>query len=133
MPIDNIFRRVLLLEDEPIICKVLARTLKADGMEVDIACNGLIAKEKIDAGNKYDIFIFDIRTPIISGNQLFEYLETKYPEFINKVVFTTGDCLNTTTAAFLERVKRPFVMKPYAPEQIKSLITQVLKLELSPV
>jgi DNA-binding response OmpR family regulator len=43
--------RVLLLEDEPIICRAASRTLINHGFEVDIAANGLIAKEKVDMHN----------------------------------------------------------------------------------
>jgi CheY-like chemotaxis protein len=116
-------KKVLLLEDEPIICRIISRTLAACGFSVEVAPNGLIAKEKIEAG-QYDLFIFDIRTPIINGMQLYEYLEQKHPELTKKVVFTTGDSLSTTTKKFLDRVNRPFLFKPYTPEQIKNLITQ---------
>ena len=130
MPANNILGRVLLLEDEPVICKVVTRMLKAEGLDIDVANNGLIAKEKIEAGNEYNLFIFDIRTPVIDGMQLFEFLEKKYPALTQKVIFTTGDCLNAATSTFLERVKRPFLVKPFVPDQIKSLMKQVYDWEL---
>jgi hypothetical protein len=58
--------------------------------------------------------------------QLYEYLEKEHPELTDKVIFATGDYVNTTTRTFLERVKRPFLAKPYTPAQIKSMIQQVL-------
>lgn len=66
--------RILLLEDEPIIGQITKRTLTADGFEVDVAVNGIMAKEKI-ADNRYDLCIFDIRTPGMNGIQLYQYLE----------------------------------------------------------
>jgi len=121
---DNKNNRVLLLEDEPVICNIITRALATSGLGVDVAQNGLIAKEKIDAANKYDLFILDIRTPIINGIQLYEYLEQKHPELTDKVMFTTGDSLNAATKKFLNRVNRPFLFKPYTPEQIKNMIAQ---------
>ncbi len=118
--------RVLLLEDEPIIGRIIKRTLSAEGFEVDVAENGLIAKEKINADNNYDILLFDIRTPLINGIQLYEYLEQDHPDLTGRVIFATGDYMNTTTSAFLERVNRPFLAKPYTPTQIKGMIQQVL-------
>ena len=58
-------KTILLIEDEPIISRVCVKTLTADGYEVDIATNGLIAK---DMANKkvYDVFLSDIRTPEMS-------------------------------------------------------------------
>jgi DNA-binding response OmpR family regulator len=118
--------RVLLLEDEPIIARVVTRFLVADGIEVDLAVNGLIAKEKINSDSKYDIFIFDIKTPVINGIQLYEYLEREHPELIDSVIFATGDSLNETTKTFLERTKCPWISKPYTPMQIKNTVRQHL-------
>jgi DNA-binding response OmpR family regulator len=120
--VNNVNNKVLLLEDEPVIGRVLDRVLGADGFKVDIALNGLVAKEKINSENNYDILIFDIRTPVINGIQLYEYLEKERPELTGKVIFTTGDCLNVKTKAFLDRVNRPYLAKPYSPTQIKSFI-----------
>jgi DNA-binding NtrC family response regulator len=119
-------RRVLFLEDEPIISKVVTRILAADGFEVDVANNGQVAKDKINSGTGYDLFIFDIKTPIINGIQLYEYLEKDHPELTEKVIIATGDSLNDTTKKFLERVNRPFLAKPYTLAQIKTTVHQVL-------
>lgn len=118
--------RLLLLEDEPIIARVVTRFLAADGFEVEIAVNGQIAKEKIDSDSKYDICIFDIKTPVISGIQLYEYLEKEHPELTDSVIFATGDSLNEATKSFLERVKCPWISKPYTPVQIKNTVRQLL-------
>jgi CheY-like chemotaxis protein len=122
--------RVLLLEDEPIICRAASRTLINHGFEVDIAANGLIAKEKVDMHNEYEFFIFDIKTPIMNGIQVFEYLEKEYPELANRVIFTTGDSLGSTTKNFLDRVNRPFLSKPYTPSQLVTLIGEVFSVKV---
>jgi DNA-binding NtrC family response regulator len=119
-------RKVLFLEDEPVISKVVTRILMADGFEVDVANNGQIAKDKINSGAVYDLFIFDIKTPIINGIQLYEYLEKEHPELTDKVIIATGDSLNEATKGFLERVNRPFLAKPYTLAQIKTTVHQVL-------
>jgi len=124
---DNIKPRVLLLEDEPIIARVVTRFLTADGFDVDIAVNGLIAKEKINSGSKYELFIFDIKTPVISGIQLYEYLEQEHPELTDSIIFATGDSLNETTKTFLEQTKCPWICKPYTPIQIKNTVRQHLE------
>lgn len=124
-------RRVLLLEDEPIVGRATARTLMTEGFEVDIAYNGLIAKDKIDADNRYDVMIFDIKTPAMNGMQLYEYLEQVYPELTKRVIFITGDSLGASTKTFLERVQRPFLNKPFTPTQLKNLITETLTVKLS--
>ena len=129
MPDKNQIRKVLVLEDEPIITKVLSRIFKAADMAADMADNGLSAREKIDAGKEYDVFIFDIKTPIISGIQLYEYMEKFYPDATRRVIFMTGDYLNGITYSFLERIKRPFLNKPFTPDQVMDLVNRVLQQE----
>lgn len=125
-------KRVLVLEDEPVIGRILERVLRAEGFEVDLAANGRIAREKIDTGAAFDVFIFDIRTPVFSGIQLYEYLEKTHPAFTDRVIFATGDYLNTNTRAFLEKDGKRYIAKPYTPAQIKSLVKQVLEGHPSP-
>jgi DNA-binding NtrC family response regulator len=120
-------KRVLILEDEPVITKVLSRTLKFNGFTVDTAENGVTAQEKIDAGETYDLLVFDIKTPVVSGIQLYEHLEKEHPELTDKVIIMTGDCLNTSTNLFLERVKRPVVSKPFTPDQMLDEINRLLE------
>ena len=122
--IENRFR-VLLLEDEPTIGRATSRILLTEGFDVDIAINGLIAKDKIDADDNYEFFIFDIKTPIMNGIQLYEYLEQEHPELIERVIFITGDSLGAVTEDFLERVNRPFLSKPYSPTQLIAFIREV--------
>ena len=117
--------KVLILEDEPIIGRVTARTLVAIGFEVDIAVNGLIAKEKI-ASNKYDLCIFDIRTPGMNGIQLYEWMEQAHSDLIDRVIFSTGDSLGVGTKAFLDRIGNPSLPKPYTPTQLRSVVRETL-------
>jgi DNA-binding NtrC family response regulator len=117
-------RGVSLMEDEPIICRVTSRILATDGCDVDVAINGLIVKDKIDADKKYEFLIFDIRKPAISGIQLYEYLEQVYPELASRVMFTTGDSMGVATKKFLERVHRLFLSKPYTPTQLRNLVRE---------
>jgi DNA-binding NtrC family response regulator len=133
MPDKNLTRRVLVLEDEPIISRIILRILKAAGLEVDIAGNGLVAKEKINTGVVYDLYIFDIKTPIISGMQLYEDIKATHPELTKKITFISGDYLSGATCEFLERVKRPFLAKPFTPDQLMKLVKQVLQPELTTV
>ena len=65
MVTENNKKRILAIDDEPIISRVSMRVLKADGFEVDIANNGLVAKEM--AGKvKYDLYLCDIRMPAMN-------------------------------------------------------------------
>jgi CheY-like chemotaxis protein len=118
-------RRALVVEDEPVISHICRRILIAEGFDVDIAMNGLIAKKLVD-DKSYDLCLSDIRTPAMDGTQLYQYLEQKHPELARRVIFTTGDVMSGYIAQFLEGTKRPCLPKPFTPDELKQVIRDVL-------
>ena len=114
-------RRALVVEDEPVISWLCQRILIAEGFDVDIAMNGLIAKKMVD-DKSYDLCVSDIRTPDMNGIQLYEYLEQEHPELARRVIFTTGDVMSGSIAQFLNENKRPFLPKPFTRDELKQAI-----------
>ena len=117
-------KRALVIEDEPIIGRVCRKTLAADGFDVDIALNGLTAKEMADR-NVYDLYVSDIRTPQMNGIEFYHYLKKAHPELASRVIFTTDDVLSTDVRAFLEEFKGPFLPKPFTPEELRKAVGEV--------
>lgn len=118
-------RRILVVEDEPVISELCRRMLMAEGFDVDIAMNGSIAKKMVD-DKSYDLCLSDIRTPAMDGIQLYQYLEQEHPELARRVIFTTGDVMSGSIAQFLEGIKRPFIPKPFTPDELKQVIRDAL-------
>ncbi|MCD6567460.1 MAG: response regulator [Dehalococcoidia bacterium] len=115
-------KRVLVVEDEQVISDVCSRVLVGEGLEVDIAVNGMEAEDKLQERNDYDLILIDIRTPVMNGKQLYQWLEEKHPELLGGVIFTTGDVMGGDTLSFLERVARPFLAKPFTPGQLRDIV-----------
>ncbi len=118
-------RRALVVEDEPVISQICRRILMAEGFDIDTAMNGLIAKKMVD-DKSYDLCLSDIRTPAMDGIQLYEYLEQEHPDLARRVIFTTGDVMSGYIAQFLEGTKRPFLPKPFTPDELKQAIRDAL-------
>jgi len=114
----------LVVEDEPLISRVCQKTLSTEGFEVDIAMNGLIAKEMV-ANKNYDLFLSDIRTPQMNGIEFYRYLEEEYPAMAGKVIFTTGDILSGNIDTFLKEVNKPFLPKPFLPDDLKQIVRKL--------
>jgi DNA-binding response OmpR family regulator len=114
-------KKVLVVEDEPTIAKVCVRTLTAEGFDVDIAVNGKIACYWLDKG-MYDLCLIDIRTPEMNGMELYQQMQEHYPQMTNRVIFTTGDVINDQVKVFLEETGRPFLAKPFTPEELRSAV-----------
>jgi DNA-binding response OmpR family regulator len=112
---------VLVVEDEPGIAAVCMRILSRQGFQVDIAANGEVALEMWRRKN-YDLCLSDIRTPRMNGIELYRQLETERPEAVKTFIFTTGDTLSTNVKTFLEETGRPYLPKPFAPENLRAIV-----------
>jgi CheY-like chemotaxis protein len=119
-------KQALVIEDEPMICRVCTKTLVNEGFEVDVAANGQIAKEMSDK-KEYDLYFSDIRTPGMNGIDFFNYLKSKYPQFVERVIFTTGDILSGDVKKFLQDSAVPFLPKPFTPDELRTIVRQVIK------
>ena len=119
-------KKILVVEDEPAISDVCRRVLVNEGFEVNIAVNGEVAQDMI-VSKHYDLCLIDIRTPAMSGKELYRWLEEKHPDVANRVVFTTGDLMGGDTQLFLEQAARPFLPKPFAPSELKAIMSKALE------
>jgi len=119
-------KRILVVEDEPAICQVCLRTLTAEGYDVDIAVNGAIAEEMLGETD-YDLCLVDIRTPVMNGKELYQHMLDKRPDFAGKVIFTTGDVLDEELTSLLNGSKRPYLPKPFTPDELRSIVKEALE------
>ena len=118
--------RILVVEDEPAVCQVCQRILTSEGFEVDIAVNGDVAQDML--GKKdYDLVLIDIRTPVMNGKQLYQVIIEKHPKLANSVIFTTGDVIGKDTTTFLAQTDRPFLSKPFTPDELKTIAKETLR------
>ena len=119
-------KRILIVEDEPAISDVCRRILTGEGFEMDIAVNGKVAQDMLKE-KQYDLCLFDIRTPVMDGKELYQWLKEKHPQQASRVIFTTGDVMSGDTQSFLEQASRPFLPKPFTPAQLKAIMREALK------
>jgi CheY-like chemotaxis protein len=118
-------KSILVVEDEPIIAKICTRTLSSEGFQVESAVNGKVALGILNQ-KKYNLCLIDIRTPTMNGVELYEHLEENYPEMTSRVIFTTGDVLSSNIKTFLEKTNRPYLPKPFTPDELRAIVKRVL-------
>ena len=119
-------RRILVLEDEPAIGGICQRVLAGEEFEVDIAVNGKIAQDML-MKKPYDLCLLDIKTPAMSGKEFYQWLEKTHPQLLNKVIFTTGNVMGGDTMIFIEQTGKPFLPKPFTPDELKAVVRDALK------
>ncbi|MGW8782615.1 response regulator transcription factor [Streptomyces sp. NPDC055796] len=61
--------RVLVVEDEPLLAKLIADGLRRDGLTVDVAADGLEALEKLRFA-AYDVMVLDRDLPGLHGDEV---------------------------------------------------------------
>jgi CheY-like chemotaxis protein len=72
-------KRILLVDDEPMVLRVLRLQLQNAGYEVDTAPNGMVALERIRESAP-DVVITDIEMPKMSGEELCKALHVEFPD-----------------------------------------------------
>ena len=118
--------RVLLIDDEPEICELLIDFLEDSGLAVETACNGQDALRLI-AARDFDAIVCDLRMPGMDGPALFDQVARERPAMVSRFIFGTGDLLSESSHKFLKECNRPFLEKPFMPEQVRRLVKQVVR------
>jgi len=77
--------------------------------------------------NQYDLCLIDIRTPEMNGKELHQWLQEKHPQQADRVIFTTGDVMGGDTTTFIEQTGRPFLPKPFTPNELKAKVREAIK------
>ena len=110
-------RRVLVVEDEALICVDTADTLEHQGFEVHVALSGEDALRRLRKGLAIDILFTDVNLAgAMDGMTLARFAREMNPALV--VVYTSG-----TVDGIAEPVVRSsFVPKPYNPERVGRIL-----------
>jgi len=116
--------RILVVDDDESIRKVLATILEEEGYAVDTAENG---KEAIKKSNEklYNLALIDIRLPDIEGIELLTRMKPTTPK-MRKIIITGYPSLQNAVEA-LNKGADAYIMKPFDMEKILLTIKEQLK------
>jgi CheY-like chemotaxis protein len=118
-------RRILVAEDEPVVCQLLARLLEEDGATVTLAHDGQEAWERLATAD-FDLIVADLRMPKIDGRRLYERVAEERPELVRRFVFSTGDLVRQETVRFLENLPNRILAKPLDVETVRRVLHKAL-------
>ena len=117
-------QRVLVVEDEEPLARVMARTLRSRGFECDVALSGAEARKLIETQD-YAIALLDVRLPDESGYGLLEEMRSVRPD--TAVVMISGvDDPELGTAA-LEHGAYAYHVKPVGATQLYLLVVNNIR------
>jgi two-component system, NtrC family, response regulator GlrR len=116
---------VLLVDDEPAICRALSLMLGRSGFRVSTALSGESASA-IVRNERVDVLVVDLRIPDMRGDALFELSAAMQPHLRHRTLFTTGD-ITERAQELIDATGCPLLRKPF---DTKDLIDWVKAAEL---
>lgn len=116
--------RILVVDDEPTVCKSIRQVLLREDCEVDTALSGEEALRK-DAERPYEVMIVDLMMPGISGLDLLKSLKARNPEA--KIIMVTGYPTMRNTLQAMQLGAMDFLPKPFLPTTLRNLVAKALE------
>ncbi|MEX2245179.1 MAG: ATP-binding protein [Dehalococcoidia bacterium] len=119
-------RRILVVDDEESIQKLLTGVLEMDGHEVQIAANGREALKRIK-DESFDLVITDIKMPVMGGPDLYRKLRDDHNPLAARLIFITGDTVAPDTRTFLQSVDNAVLSKPFRLRDVRETVRTALR------
>lgn len=121
----KITKHILVVDDEPGIRDLLKRYLELERYTVDLAQNGREAWRKLQNVH-YDCALLDLKMPGMDGLELYQLIQGIGGPLASKVVFVTGDTINSETRDFISQTGSPVVTKPFSLEELLLSLRKVV-------
>ena len=113
--------KIMILDDEPIVCKRLRPALEKQGYEVDAFTESRDAVEQIRRID-YDIIITDLKMKGIDGMQLLGEAKRRSPK--TEVIVITGFATMETAKESFQQGVFDFIAKPFKLSEIQSVVSR---------
>ena len=116
-------KRILLVDDEPLIIKGLKYSLEQDGYETDSAADGEEAVSKFFAGN-FDLILLDVMLPKMSGIEVCQRIRER--SYVPIIMLTAkGEDMDKILG--LEYGADDYMTKPFNILEVKARIKSILR------
>ena len=117
--------RILVVEDEPTIARLIADVLTEEGHFADTI---LDSRQGLDMAlhHRYDLIICDLRMPHLDGRAFYRQLASSENPQQHRMIFVTGDTLAPRTVDFLKQSGLPYIAKPFLIEELKMAVARSL-------
>ena len=124
--IKAIDKRILVVEDEPTVARLIADVLEDEGFQVTVLLDGREALEHA-AGESFDLIICDVKMPGLDGQQFYKALKRARSPLSSRFLFVTGDTIGPHTREFLNQNRLPYLSKPFRVEELTDHVQRALR------
>ncbi|MDP6932143.1 MAG: sigma-54 dependent transcriptional regulator, partial [Myxococcota bacterium] len=119
-------KRILIVDDEPSIRKVLQAHLARDGYDVSTAENGGDAISQLHS-DAFDLVVSDLKMPGIDGMELLAYCCSHFPGM--PVILITAHGTVDSAVEALKLGAHDYVTKPFDRDELRMVIEKALRTE----
>jgi CheY-like chemotaxis protein len=120
--------RILLTEDDDSVRAFVSRALELDGHNVETACHGLEALERLtETGGDFDLLVTDVKMPQMDGIALAHETAGIWPGL--PILLMTGFADQRERAEGLTSVIRDVVTKPFTLQQIRDAVSEAAAID----
>jgi two-component system cell cycle sensor histidine kinase/response regulator CckA len=117
--------RVLVVDDEPGVGKVLRRILRDH--DVEVSSGGRQALERLQQEpDRFDAVLCDVMMPDLGGKDLYEAVRRTHSGLERRFVFVSGGAFTANAREFLEAIPNPKLEKPFDEPSLRQIIQDLV-------
>lgn len=116
--------KILVIDDEQRMCRLLKAALTLDRHQVDMAFDGEDGAAKIGSNN-YDVIITDLKMPGKSGLDILDIVKNKAPSA--EVILMTAYATAQTAVEAMKKGAYDYVIKPFEMTELKLKVKHILE------
>jgi signal transduction histidine kinase len=125
-PVDTHRGRILVVDDEPMLCSLIDRIL-GEAHDVVVTGSATDALARIEGGKRFDVILSDLMMPDMTGMDLHAVLTRAYPDQAGNMIFMTGGAFSPESEAFLAGVSNRTLEKPFKPAALRDRVQGLLQ------
>lgn len=118
--------RVLVADDDPVMCALCQATLWAEGWEVVVASDGEEALARVaESRDPFDCIVSDVNMPSAGGLAILDAMRARNEDI--PVVLVTGDPSLYSAMAALNRGAVSYLTKPFDPDVLAEAVARAAR------
>ncbi|MFN7098665.1 MAG: ATP-binding protein, partial [Gammaproteobacteria bacterium] len=119
---EKIKKKVLLIDDEPLLLNGLERILESFH-DITTAADGKKAINILEKeGFQFDVIVCDLNMPGVNGADVYHYVASHYPGREKDIIFASGGVYTQDLMDFIAKIDNKHLEKPFSSKQLLQLI-----------
>lgn len=118
-------RRILVVDDEPYIARIIQLKLESGPYTVELAEDGPSALKRLRSDDDIDLILLDIMMPHVSGLEVLEQLRQIPHRRTTPVIMLTAKGQEADRERAAELGATDFLTKPFSPKKLMARIDEL--------